>query len=243
MLYKDEIGPLATIDVLILCGGLGNRLRPVVSDRPKGLASIGGRPFMDILVEELLRQGFQRIIFCVGYLKEQIIAWYKTRGDAEYLFSQEDVPLGTGGAVQNAWPLIHSNPFLVLNGDSLCSVEFRKFYEFHLDKSATASLVLTVPEGRHDGGMVSLNEAHQIQSFNEKSAPHHHACFINTGMYLLQQDEAIILERMPAPFSLEYDVFPVLVKAKPCFGFVVQSRLIDIGTPERYWQANKDARQ
>ena len=58
------------IDVLILCGGAGSRLRSLISDRPKGMALIGGRPFLDILVEDLLKQGFQRIIFCVGHLSK-----------------------------------------------------------------------------------------------------------------------------------------------------------------------------
>ena len=106
MLINSTSNTTAEIDVLVLCGGVGSRLHPLISDRPKGMALIGGRPFLDILVEDLLKQGFRRIIFCVGHLKEQIIARYKSRDDAEYLFSQEDVPLGTGGAVQNALPLV-----------------------------------------------------------------------------------------------------------------------------------------
>ena len=96
---------LAKVDVLILCGGIGSRLSSVNPDRPKGLAPVGGKPFLDILVEDLVQQGFQRIIFCVGHLKEQVIDRYKTRKDAEYFFSQEDIPLGTGGAVQESGAL------------------------------------------------------------------------------------------------------------------------------------------
>ena len=197
---------------------------------------------MDILVEDLVRQGLRRIILCVGHLKEQIIARYSHRDEAEFLISQEDVPLGTGGAVRNALPLIRSNPFLVMNGDSLCRVEFDKFYRFHLDKSAAASLVLTAPDSRHDAGTVRLNKAQQIQSFAEKTAPHGAERFVNAGIYLLQAG-SVGLQHLAPPFSLEYDVFPALVKEKPCFGFVVSSRLVDIGTPERYSKANEDYRQ
>ena len=233
---------LAKVDVLILCGGIGSRLSSVNPDRPKGLAPVGGKPFLDILVEDLVQQGFQRIIFCVGHLKEQVIDRYKTRKDAKYFFSQEDIPLGTGGAVQNALPLIHSNPVLVMNGDSLCPVDYAKFYQFHLDKSAAASLVLAAQHGRCDGGAVSLDDAQQIQSFAEKSIETTNERFINAGIYLLQVD-AIDLRRPAPTYSLEYDVFPALFRSRPCFGFLVSSELVDIGTPERYLKANREYRK
>jgi len=230
---------LGTVDVLILCGGLGSRLNSVNPDRPKSLAPVGGKPFLDILVEDLVKQGFQRIIFCVGHLKEQIIDRYKTRHDAEYVFSKENIPLGTGGAIQNALPLIHTNPVLIMNGDSFCHVDYAKFHQFHKDKSAAASLVLAAQHGRCDGGAVSLDEARQIQTFTEKSTEPTHERFINAGIYLFQAD-AIDLSRLVPPFALEYDVLPSLVRLRPCFGFVVSNELIDIGTPERYSRANRD---
>jgi D-glycero-alpha-D-manno-heptose 1-phosphate guanylyltransferase len=230
---------LSSIDVLILCGGLGTRLSRVIPDRPKGLAPVGGKPFLDILVDDLLQQGFQRTIFCVGHLKEQIIERYQSHKDAEFLFSQEDMPLGTGGAILNALPLIRSHLVLIINGDSICPVNFAEFHEFHLDKLASVSLVLARPEGRHDAGEVSLNDAQQIESFIEKSKSIASECFINAGIYLIKRD-VIELQALAPPFSLEYDVLPELVRTKPCFGFVVKSRLVDIGTPERYLKANSE---
>ncbi len=239
MLHDDETNPLAAIDALILCGGLGSRLHPVISDRPKGLAPVGGKPFLDILIEDLLQQGIRRIIFCVGHLKEQIIGRYKVRDDAEYLFSQEDIPLGTGGAVQNALSLVRSDPFLVMNGDSLCRIDFRKFYSFHRAKAAIASFVLTQAGDRYDGGVVCLDEMQRIRFFLEKAnVGDQRGRFINAGIYLMQQGD-MELQHIAPPFSLESDVFPALVKAKSCFGFVVGSRLVDIGTPERYRKANE----
>lgn len=239
--YKNP-NSLAAIDALILCGGVGSRLRPVISDRPKGLAPVHGRPFLDILVEDLTQQGFRRIIFCVGHFKEQIIARYQARNDAEYLFSRENVPLGTGGAVQNALPLIRSNTFLVMNGDSRCHIDFSEFYQFHLDKAAEVSFVLTESKNRHDGGAVSIDRTQQVSRFSEKPSPQAHKRLINAGIYLAQID-AMEIQNTPPPFSLEYDVFPVLVKTKPCFGFVIKSQLVDIGTPERYRKANENWRQ
>ena len=243
MLINNTSKTTAEIDVLVLCGGAGSRLRPLISDRPKGMALIGGRPFLDILVEDLLKQGFRRIIFCVGHLKEQIIGRYKSRDDVECLFSQEDVPLGTGGAVQKALPLVRGDPFLVMNGDSLCRVDFERFYSFHQAKAANASFVLTQVDERHDGGVVRLDRTQEVHSFLEKStAGGRNDCFINAGIYLLQR-ESIEFQVMTPPFSLEYDIFPKLVNTKRCFGFVVKSELVDIGTPERYRKANEDHRR
>ncbi len=230
---------MAGIDAVILCGGLGTRLRERVSDRPKALAPVGGRPFLDIIVEDLLRQGFRRVIFCVGHLKEQIIARYRARHDGEFMFSQEDMPLGTGGALRKALTLIRSDPILVMNGDSFCRVEFDKLYKCHLDRSAAATLVLTPPEERRDGGMVRLNEAHQILSFAEKPDNTAPRCFINAGIYLLNPEVLGLASLMP-PFSLERDVFQTLVVTQACFGYVVDSPLVDIGTPERYREADEN---
>lgn len=243
MLRDSRSGPLDAIDALILCGGVGSRLRPVVSDRPKSLAPIGGRPFLDILVEDLLQYGIRRIIFGVGHMKEQIIDRYQDRDDAEYLFSQENVPLGTGGAVQIALPVIHSDPFLVMNGDSVCQVDFDKFRSFHMARASNASFVLTKADERYDGGVVCIGETQRIHSFLEKTRiKDQRRCFISAGIYLLQRQ---IFERqyIEPPFSLEYDVFPEMISTKLCFGFVVESELVDIGTPERYSRAIRDYRE
>lgn len=237
---KNSSKTTAEIDVLILCGGAGSRLLPLVSDRPKGMALIGGRPFLDILVEDLLKQGFRRIIFCVGHMKEQIIENYKFRYDAEYLFSQEDVPFGTGGAVQNALHLICTENFLVVNGDSYCHVDFNSFYSFHQTVAANISFVLTKANKRDDAGIFCVDDARQICFFLEKSnIDVKKDCFINAGIYLFQK-ESIDFRIMTPPFSLEYDIFPNLIKTKRCFGYVVKSKLVDIGTPVRYRKANEN---
>jgi NDP-sugar pyrophosphorylase family protein len=233
----EDVKPLAATDALILCGGLGTRLSALVSDRPKGLADVGGKPFLDILVEDLVCQGVRRIIFCVGHMKEQIIARYSGRIDAACLFSEEDAPLGTGGAVQNALPLVRSDPFMVMNGDSVCPVDLARLERFHRTNEAEVSLVLCHADERHDGGVVCLDKGHRVTSFLEKSATRD-GRFINAGIYLLPRNGAILKSKTP-PFSLEYDVFPELANSGQCYGFVVSSRLLDIGTPERYLKASE----
>ena len=238
MLINNSPKTTAEIDVLVLCGGVGSRLRPLISDRPKGMVLIGGRPFLDILVDNLLKQEFRRIIFCVGHLKEQIIDRYKYRNDAEFCFSEEDVLLGTGGAIQNALSIVHSNPVLVMNGDSICRVNFGELLQFHRAKASSATFVLTDPQERYDGGIVFIDGCNKVQSFLEKtSSKPPFDGYINAGIYLLEL-ACLEFSGLQPPFSLEYDIFPSLIKSNSCYGFVVESQLVDIGTPERYLKAN-----
>ncbi|MDD5473267.1 MAG: sugar phosphate nucleotidyltransferase [Candidatus Methanoperedens sp.] len=221
-------------DVVILCGGLGTRLKEVVFDRPKVLAKIGEITFLDILIKDLTVRGFKNIILCVGYLKDQIKNHFNYDKDYNITFSEEEDPLGTGGALKKAKPLIKSNPFMVMNGDSICKINYRDFYEFHMNKKAALSMVLARSELAQDFGSVVLNDSQRIKSFKEKVVTRDE-CLINAGIYLMERD---IFSYMPNKnhFSLEYDLFPKLIEDR-CYGFITESELVDIGTPQRYEKA------
>ncbi len=221
------------IDALILCGGQGTRLRPVISDKPKILADVGGKPFIEILLDNLASNGFRRIIFGVGHLKEKIIEYFQARPRKDFLigFSKEETPLGTGGAVKKAKPLIKSEHFLVMNGDCLFSVDFEKFYQSHLAKKAVLSMVLgNAIDVYSNCGRVILASDNKILSFNEKQN------LISAGIYFMRKD---VFNFMPfeESFSLEYDFFPKIMDYS--YGFVSNEEFIDIGTPERYQKANR----
>lgn len=226
---------VSALDALILCGGLGTRLREVVADRPKGLAEIGGRPFLDLLTDRLARRGLRRFILCTGYRGEQIAARYAQRGDADFVVSLEDRPLGTAGAVRLAAQYLRSDPFLVLNGDSFCELDYEAFRRFHEGKRATLSIVVVPPGERDDVGTVALTGDGAIASFSEKAGRRKRAS-INAGIYLMRRS---LVEGLPAriPLSLERDVFPQVVRRGGCYGFPVAGPVVDIGTPERYLAA------
>ena len=222
------------IDVVILCGGEGTRLRPVISDRPKSLAAFGDTTFLDILIDSLKNKGFKKFILCVGYMKDQIKDHFKNRDGISIFFSEEEEALGTGGALKNARSLIRSETFLVLNGDSICDLDFEKFYRFHKNKNAVLSIVLVQTNQTEDFGSVMVNSSDQITRFKEKMANNADG-LINAGIYLMQQE---IFSYMPKVnrFSLESDFFPKIIQEK-CAGFIIKSELIDIGTPDRYKKA------
>jgi D-glycero-alpha-D-manno-heptose 1-phosphate guanylyltransferase len=223
-------------DAIILCGGLGTRFRSVSSAKPKALAEIKGKPIIEILTDQLVVQGIERIVLCVGYLSNQVIDYYKSKEDAEYIFSIEEMPLGTGGALFNAYNHIKSDYFYALNGDSFCNVDFKNLDKFHEEKKSFFSLVGSEIKDASDYGAISLGEDKQMLNFREKSKSGN--SIINAGIYLLPR---IIFQSVSGefPISLEKDIFPDLIKREKCYAYVVPSEVIDIGTKDRYEKAQE----
>jgi D-glycero-alpha-D-manno-heptose 1-phosphate guanylyltransferase len=224
-------------DAAILCGGLGKRLRSVVSDRPKPMAEIGKTPFLELLIKYLASQGLRRFILCTGYMGERVEEYFSKKvSPFQILFSKEEKLLGTAGAVKNASSFIRSDPFFVFNGDSICRVSIKEFLHFHKVKDASCSIVLTKTFEGKDYGNVKIDEEGRIISFNEKSF-NEGAAFVNAGIYLMQKE---VLELIPedVPYSLEYELFSALCK-KRFYGFLTNEELIDIGTPARYREAEE----
>lgn len=239
--------------VVILCGGLGNRLRGIISDKPKVLAKVGDDIFLDIVIKNVLQYGFRDIILCTGYLKEKIRDYLNNHSDyktCSIRFSEEQDLLGTGGALKNAKSLIESNNFLVVNGDSICEINLKDFFDFHTNKDALISIVLSkssLDQSNKDYGYVTLDDLQRITNFNEKSsntdqlnreAINNGERLMNAGIYLMNKE---IFSHMPNgdKFSLEYDLFPEIIKTNNCYGFITNSEIIDIGTPERYKRAQE----
>ena len=225
-------GRRGQVDVVILCGGLGSRLAGIVNDRPKPMAQMDGRPFLDILIDYFSGFGFRRFVLCAGHRSEVIQEHYSRRSDLlEFVVSNEPFPLGTAGAVKNAEVLLKSDSFLVANGDSFCPVDLAEFYDFHSAKRAPMSMVVVESEDIKGSGLVTVDGCQRIIGFEEKAC-RRRGRYVNAGIYLFQRE---ILSQIPAgmKYSLEYDLFPKLI-AKGAFAFVTSGPLIDIGTPERY---------
>ncbi len=223
------------LDTIILCGGLGTRLKPVSGDVPKVLADVAGRPFINLLIDSLAKFGLSNFILCTGYGREQLRSHFRD-SHHKISFSEETSLLGTGGALKNAKPFITSPHFLLLNGDSYCAVDYAELIKFHLQKRGIMTLVLSQPDAGEDYGAVAIDETNRITHFKEKSKLEE-KMLINAGIYLFERR---IFQYMPAvdKFSLEYDFFPDLLDLE-CYGFLTKGKLIDIGTPERYRKAQQ----
>lgn len=236
---------LETVDAVILCGGKGERLRSVVPDRPKALALVRGTPILDLLVKKFYDTGVRRFILCTGYLGDQIkehLARLKVKNlfpSASFVFSEENEPLGTGGALRNAEAHIQSENFILTNGDTLWSVDFASLYKHHLSRETLFTFTLIDDKHLTNYGRVILSGDNTATSFIEKGTVAENS-FISIGVYLINKK---IFSYMPTQksFSLEYDLLPILASQKLCSGFLAKSHFIDIGTPERYNEAQKES--
>jgi NDP-sugar pyrophosphorylase family protein len=226
------------MQAVILAGGLGTRLRPVIGDLPKPLAPVQGRPFLDYQIEHLAAEGFTHILLCVGYRHDLIRA--HLRDGAAYkvqiTYSVEEEPLGTAGALRHARPYL-GDTFLALNGDTFFATDLSSLVTAHQASSTCSTIALVqVPEaGRF--GHVALDANGYVTHFNEKgnSGPG----LINAGVYVFS---SAIFDCFPAqtPLSLENQIFPGLARQRLLRGQVLQGYHIDIGTPESYARFQED---
>jgi NDP-sugar pyrophosphorylase family protein len=226
-------------DAIILCGGAGLRLRPVTGNDPKSMAQVAGRPFLEMPLKQLRRQGFQRVILAVGYAAAAIQSHFgQSFGGMDIEYSHEASPLGTGGALSNAAAQVKSTFCLVMNGDSYTDVDLLKFVTGHLESEADASVAVVPVDERGDVGSVLLDGDGKVVKFAEKE-PSLRAQHVNAGIYILSRD---MLFGIPSGFSLslERDLFPEWIReGRRIRAFIHSGTCVDIGTPERYQAAQE----
>ena len=223
-------------DVVVLAGGLGTRLRGTIGDRPKVLAPVADRTFLDYLLDQLTAAGAQRIVFLLGFRADAVqthLAEHPRPG-LETVCLVETQPLGTGGALRAAIPALRSDPVLVMNGDSFLEVDYGAFLRAFRRSGATAALAsVGVPDvGRY--GALALDRRHHIHRFIEKQAAGGPGA-INGGLYLLSQ-EFLAHMAQGVGTSFERDVLE-RQPAGTLFAYRVHGRFLDIGTPESLAQA------
>lgn len=228
---------LSNITVAILAGGQGTRLHSVVYDKPKVLAQINDRPFLTILFDQLVYAGAKNVVLCVGYMAEMV---YDVIGETykslRLIYSKEDNPLDTGGALRFALPHMCSDIVLAMNGDSFANVNLNDYMAWYLNNDCQISLLLTnVPDVRRYG-KVSIADDGLIINFKEKGNAQGSG-WINAGIYILEKSLLTAIPEGKA-FSLERQFFPKLV-GKGLYGYCFHGKFIDIGIPETYLKAEQ----
>lgn len=225
-------------EALILVGGKGTRLQSVITDRPKPMAEVAGRPFVEWLILRLKSQGIQRILLCTSYLSEVIEMYFGDGRQWELAidYSREPGLLGTAGAVRHAVSKIQSERFLVLNGDSYCNMDLDRLAKMHATGGASATLWLAKVSDSSRYGAVEIGMDGAVQSFCEKQTAKSPG-LINAGIYLL---ERTVVEAIPTGgvFALERDVFPPLI-GHGLYAVAGDEIFLDIGTPASYAAAEQ----
>lgn len=223
------------MECIVLAGGMGTRLRSVVSELPKCMAPVAGRPFLDYVVTSLEASGFGHIILSLGYKHEYIEEWAAARKSrARITCVVESEPLGTGGGVRYALSKATEEDVFVLNGDTYLDVSFRGLLRRHKASGTVATLALKPMRNFDRYGEVAL-DGDRISAFREKR--HCDEGLINAGVYLIRRDA---LDALPDRFSIEKDFFEKEVPRGTLAGFVSDGYFIDIGIPEDYSRAQTE---
>ncbi|ERJ95885.1 nucleotidyl transferase [Selenomonas sp. oral taxon 892 str. F0426] len=221
------------MEAIILAGGFGTRLKHIVSDVPKPMASIDdrGTPFLSILLDKLFQYGFEKIILSTGYMHNKIEEYF---GDSyrgvRLIYSEEKTPLLTGGAIKKALSCCDEENVFVLNGDTYFDVDFSQMKREFEESKADVSIAVKEMKDFDRYGTVVL-EGKQVCAFREKEQQS--AGWINGGIYCLRRD---LLNEAEDKFSFEKHL-EIYVRKLDIIAYLSDGFFIDIGIPEDYFQA------
>jgi D,D-heptose 1,7-bisphosphate phosphatase len=223
------------MQLIILCGGLGTRLRGALTDLPKSMAPIGRRPFLHYIVKQFEQNGFSKLLFLTGYKSTAIEKYFQGHS-----FSREPKALGTGGALLNAWQKL-DNEFCLINGDTFFDIDHTLLRDFARRNNLPACLALRATQDIQRYGYVALEQDFKISAFVEKTALPSDAAdgYINGGVYYFQKKALTKYQQnyRGAVVSLEKEILPDLLQRSMLFGLPLGGKFIDIGVPEDYAQA------
>lgn len=237
------------MQAVIIAGGKGTRLRPLTYGCPKPMLPLVDRPFLEWMINRCREADVCDILLNVQYQARQVMDYF---GDGDRLgvkirYVEESTPLDTAGAIKLAEPYFTGESLIVFNADILTDLDLKTLIKFHKDNQADATLTLTRVEDITPFGLVEINQQNQVQAFREKPNAEQAVDFlaqgintINAGTYVLEP-KIFDIYATGEPLSFERKVFPnVLERDLKMMGFVWDGYWMDMGTPEKYFQAQID---
>lgn len=222
------------MQAVILAGGLGTRLYPITKDVPKPMVLVAGIPYLEHQLRELARQRFVDVVLLTGYLGEQIEEYF---GDGSGLglqlrYSRESKPLGTGGALRLAAPLL-ADVFLLLYGDSYLPIDYRAVLDA-LSASPKAEGIVVAYDNRLGDTSVKSNINLDGEGYVARYHKDEGADLVYVEAGVLGFRRSVVDAIKPGEVtSLEKEVFPQLIRRRTLLGFPTRERFYDIGTPDR----------
>lgn len=218
--------------VIILCGGLGTRLKSTIGDVPKSLALISGKPFVEYLFDALAEQGATHVIMATGHLGDQLepVCGDGSRWGLTIEYSREATPLGTAGALRLAEPQCLTDWVVVMNGDSFLPVDYQSLVAGHRHHGGSATMVVSRVQDRRRFGTVAIDDHSRVIDFLEKDAQGEG--WVNAGVYVFSR--AVLRSLRSGNVSLEEEILPDLARRSDLYAHLSQASLVDIGTPESF---------
>lgn len=225
------------MEAIILAGGLGTRLRSVVSDVPKPMAPINGRPFLEILLDHIGKYNFEHIVLSTGYMHEKIEQHFgENYKGIKISYAIEESPLGTGGGILNAFSKCNEDDVVVLNGDTLFEIDYDTLAVFYRTHPTRLAVVLRQVSDTSRYGAVTTDCCDCISRFSEKDASHG-AGSINGGIYMMNRS-LFKGFNIGEKFSFEKDIMQKRFTEEKFYAYVSGDFFIDIGIPEDYERLN-----
>ena len=225
------------MEAIVLAGGFGTRLQSVVSDVPKPMAKVKHKPFLEYILYYLKENGITRVILSVGYKHEIIKDYFQSSfSGMEIDYVVEDEPLGTGGAILKAWPIMNQNHIFVINGDTFFNVDLKYLLSAHLSYQSDLTLSLKPMVSFNRYGCVEIDQNFKVIDFKEKEFTLKGN--INGGIYIINKN---IFEsfKLPKRFSFE-EFMHKNINDLNIYATIFNSYFIDIGIPEDYKKAQNE---
>lgn len=224
---------------VVLVGGLGTRLGTLTERMPKPMLPVAGGPFLDILLRNIARHGFEEILLLARHHAQTIRDHYGSGqiGGARIRVCEERERAGTAGALREVASDLDAH-FLLSNGDSFFDVNYLALAQIYRQKAPVIALALREVPDAARYGQVTLGADGRVVDYSEKSPGAAHSGLINGGVYVVSRE--ILGSIGPDEVSLETDVMPALVAAGRVTGMPFDGYFLDIGLPETYAQAQVD---
>lgn len=225
------------MEAIVLAGGFGTRIQSVVADVPKPMAPVAGKPFLYYILHKIVKQRIKRIVLAVGYKRESIINHFGSNFEsAEILYSVEDEPLGTGGAIRKALQSAEGDDVLIINGDTYFDVRLNELLSFHQQGSFDLTMSLKPMENFDRYGTVLVDNKKVVGMVEKQPSD---KGLINGGVYVIKRS---LLNKYPVntKFSFETDFLEKEINNIEIGAFISEGYFIDIGIPEDYARAQKE---
>ena len=230
------------MEAIILAGGFGTRLQPMVRDIPKSMASINKRPFLEYQLDYLISQDIRRVVLSVGYRREVIMRHFENRyRSVEIDYAVEEEPLGTGGGIRLSFFKVKSSWAFVLNGDSIFRIGLKALLDFHQLKKSDITIALRKLRNTGRFGRVTMNRNRRLTGFTEKD-PAAGSGLINSGVYVIEK-KFLMDPGFRGAFSIERDCFEKFYPDSRFFGYPAEGYFLDIGIPEDYKKAQDEFKE
>lgn len=217
------------IEAIVLAGGLGTRLREVVSDIPKPMVLVNNQPFLNYILNLLEQYNIRTVILAIGYLHEKIERYYgNSYRNMKLVYSIENEPLGTGGGIKLALEKATTRDVLILNGDTFFDVNLSQMLARYQQLQPDMIMALKPMKDIWRYGVVKVKDNRVVSFEDRKQVPYG---YINGGVYIAR-NSLFDSYPLPAKFSFEADFLKKFVSSLNIAAFISDTFFIDIGIPE-----------